>query len=155
MNYLALGNQLKLKKFSLEYDFKLSDEGLDRTGIVSATIPDSLYNYAVEKTLYSSHWLKADYRVSKKVNLAFVGFVDFAKWRDDIDTQKDEDHIRTAWGFIPAVEYYPFDKLNLKFFVNYVGRIYNYSDYAKKRFGASDYNTGRFCIGFITPLLIL
>jgi hypothetical protein len=155
MNYLALGNQLKLKKFSLEYDFKLSGEGLDRTGIVSATIPDSLYNYAVEKTLYSSHWLKADYRVSKKVNLAFVGFVDFAKWRDDIDAQKDEDKIRTAWGFVPSVEYYPFDKLNLKFFVNYVGRIYNYSDYAKKRFGASDYNTGRFCIGFITPLLIL
>jgi hypothetical protein len=50
MNYIALGNQLTLKKFALAYDFQISDEGLDRTGIVSATIPDSLYPYAVKKT---------------------------------------------------------------------------------------------------------
>jgi len=155
MNYIALGNQLKLKKFSFEYDFKLSNEGLDRTGIVSSTIPDSLYPYAVEKTLYTSHWLKTDFRVSKKVNLAFVGMVDFARWKDNIDAEKHGDDVRTAWGFIPSVEYYPFNELNLKFFVNYVGRIYNYSDYSKQRFGASDYTTGRFCIGFISPLLIL
>jgi hypothetical protein len=145
MHYLALGNQLKLKKISLEYDFKLSGEGLDRTSIVSAAIPDSLYPHAVEKTLYSSHWLKTDYRINKRVNLAFVGFVDFARWRDDLDPHKNTDNIRTGWGFIPSVEYFPFDKMNLKFFLNYVGRVYNYSDYATQRFGASatDYNTGR------------
>lgn len=155
MHYIALGNQLKLKKFAIEYDFKLSGEGLDRTGIVSSTIPDSLYPYAVQKTLYSSHWVKADYRISKKINLSFVGMLDFARWRDDIDAQKGEDHIRTAWGFIPTFEYYPFEKLNLKFFTNYVGRIYSYSDYSKQRFGASNYTTGRFVVGFISPLLIL
>jgi len=57
MNYIALGNQLTLKKFALAYDFQISSEGLDRTGIVSATIPDSLYPYAVKNTLYTSDWI--------------------------------------------------------------------------------------------------
>lgn len=155
MNYLALGNQLSLKKFALAYDFQISNEGLDRTGIVSATIPDSLYAYAVKKTLYTSHWVKADYRISKKVNLSFVGFVDFANWKNDVDPEKTSDRVRTAFGYIPTVEYYPFDKLNLRFFANWVGRVYNYSDYSEKRFGAVDYTTGRFVLGFVTPLLIL
>ncbi len=40
MNYIALGNQLRLGKFTIEYDFKWSSEDLDRTGIVSSTVPD-------------------------------------------------------------------------------------------------------------------
>lgn len=155
LDYIALGNQYAGKKFSIAYDFQLSDEGLDRTGIVSNTIPDALYPYAVEKTWYLSHWVKADYRVSKKVNLSFVGYVDYAKWKDNLDPQKTSDDIRTAYGFIPTIEYYPFEKLNLRFFANWIGRVYNYSDYSKKRFAVEDYNTGIFQIGFVTPLLVL
>ena len=155
MNYIALGNQYVGKKFAIAYDFQYSQEGLDRTGIVSNTIPDSLYPYAVQKTLYTSHWIKADYRISKKVNLSFVGYVDFANWKDDRDPQKSSDEVRTAYGYIPTIEYYPFDKLNLRFFANWVGRVYNYSDYSKNRFGVKDFNTGRFVIGFVTPLLVL
>lgn len=156
MHYLALGTRVKVsKKLTLEYDYKLSGEGLDRTTVVSQTIPDSLYPYAVENTLYSSHWLRGEYRFDKKWAVAMIGMVDFARWNDDVDPQKNTDRVRTAWGFIPSVEYYPFDKLNLKFFVNYVGRVYDYSDYAKNRFGAANYTTGRVCIGFISPLLIL
>ena len=155
MDYIALGQQYVGKKFSIAYDFQYSDEGLDRTGIVSNTIPDALYPYAVEKTFYTSHWVKADYRVSKKVNLSFVGYVDYAKWKDKLDPQKSSDDIRTAYGYIPTIEYYPFEKLNLRFFANWVGRVYQYSDYSKKRFSVTDYNTGRFVIGFVTPLLVL
>ncbi|HEX3167501.1 MAG TPA: porin [Chitinophagaceae bacterium] len=155
MDYIALGQQYVGKKLSIAYDFQYSDEGLDRTGIVSNTVPDALYPYAVEKTFYTSHWVKADYRISKKVNLSFVGYVDYAKWKDNIDPQKNSDDIRTAYGYIPTIEYYPFEKLNLRFFANWVGRVYQYSDYSKKRFSVSDYNTGRFVIGFVTPLLVL
>jgi hypothetical protein len=155
MHYIALGQQYSGRKFSLAYDFQWSDEALDRTGIVSNTIPDSLYNYAVKKTFYTSHWIKADYRINKKVNLSFVGYVDFAKWKADTDPQKTSDDVRTAYGFIPTIEYYPFEKLNLRFFANWVGRVYNYSDYSKTRFGVKDYTTGRFQIGFVTPLLVL
>jgi hypothetical protein len=153
MNYIALGNQLKLGKFTVEYDYKWSQEDLDRTGIISEQVNDELYPYALEKTVYIGHWLHLYYRVSPKVNLAFVGMVDVANWEDDLDPQKPaEDNIRTAYGFIPTIEYYPFKDLNLRFYANFVGRSYVYSDYAKARFGCVDVNTGRFAIGFVTPL---
>jgi phosphate-selective porin O/P len=155
MHYIALGQQYVGKKFQIAYDFQWSDEALDRTVIVSNTIPDSLYPYAVKKTLYTSHWVKADYRVNKKLNLSLVAYVDFANWKDNLDPRKTSDDIRTAYGYIPTIEYYPFEKLNLRFFANWVGRVYNYSDYSKTRFAVKDYNTGIFQIGFVTPLLVL
>jgi hypothetical protein len=154
MNYIALGNQLKMGKFTAEYDYKWSQEDLDRTGIVSETIPDNLYPHAVEKTLYIGHWLHLYYRVSPKINLAMVTMLDIANWKDNLDPQKTTDHIRNAWGFIPTIEYYPFKEVNLRFFANYVGRSYVYSDYAKSRMGAADYTTGRFSLGFVSPLTI-
>lgn len=157
MNYIALGNQLKLGKFTVEYDYKWSQEDLDRSGIISEQVNDDLYPYALEKTVYIGHWLHLYYRVSPKVNLAFVGMMDIANWQDDLDPQKPagDDNIRTAYGFIPTIEYYPFKDLNLRFYANFVGRSYVYSDYAKDRFGLSDNTKGRFAIGFVTPLGIL
>jgi hypothetical protein len=153
MNYVALGNQLKLgKKLTIEYDYKLSSESLDRTSIVSETVPDNLYPYALRETEYIGHWLHLYYRVSPKVNLAFIAMLDIANYKDDLDPQKTSDHIRDAWGFIPTIELYPFKDLNLRFYANWVGRDYQYSDYAKTRFNAKDYSTGRFSIGFVSPL---
>jgi|APCry1669189204_1035204.scaffolds.fasta_scaffold00161_4 Phosphate-selective porin O and P len=163
MNYIALGNQLHLGKFTIEYDFKWSSEDLDRTGIVSATVPDVLirgtdtlnFPYAVKNTLYYSHWLHLYYRINKHLNVALIGMVDFAKWQSDVDPLKTTNDIRVAWGYIPTIEYYPFKDLNLRFYATWVGRIYNYSGYAKDQLGAKDYATGRFQIGFISPLGIL
>src|SRR5688572_13876593 len=64
MHYIALGTELTLGKFVIAYDYKWSDEDLDRTGIVSATVPDSLYPYALGNTLYTGHWVHAHYRVT-------------------------------------------------------------------------------------------
>ena len=153
-NYIALGNQLKLDKLTLAYDYKWSKEGLDRTGIISSDVPDDLYPYALENTQYCSHWLKADYRFTEKWQMSFVGFVDKAKWMDDIDPLKTTDDWRTAYGVIPTIEFFPWNDINLKFFAGYVGRFYNYSDYAKSRVGVEDYNTGRIVFGIISPLHI-
>src|SRR5678815_5630612 len=99
------------------YDFKLSDEELDRTGLISDVVPDNLYPYALENTLYIGHWLHLYYRVSPKVNLALVLMSDIPKWKaDNLDPQKTSDDIRTAYGYIPTIEYYPFHDLNLKFY---------------------------------------
>jgi hypothetical protein len=152
MNYVALGNQLTLDKFTAVYDFKWSVEDLDRTGIVSMLIPDALYPYAVEKTEYIGHWVHLYYRASPEWNIALVLMMDIENWKDDLDPRKTTNEIRTAYGFIPTIEYYPFNDLNLKFFANWVGRSYVYSDYAKERMGLADYTTGRFNIGFVTPL---
>jgi len=152
MNYIALGTEYKAGKFTIAYDYKVSNEDLDRTGLVSQTVPDALYPYALTNTLYVGHWVHAHYRVSQKINLALFGMMDIAQWKDDIDPEKNTDDIRTAWGVIPVIEYYPWSDLNLRFYANWVGRIYDYSDYATERFGADDFTTGRFSIGFVTPL---
>ena len=152
MDYFALGNQLKLKKLTIEYDYKISMEDLDRTTIVSETVPDNLYPYALRNTVYIGHWLHLYYRLNPKINLAFIAMLDIAKYKDDIDPLKTSDDIRDAWGFIPTVEYYPFKDINVRFYANWVGRKYEYSDYAKTRFNSKDYDTGRFSIGFVTPL---
>ncbi|HWA33979.1 MAG TPA: porin [Cyclobacteriaceae bacterium] len=158
MNYIALGTEFIVsKKFTFIYDFKWSDEDLDRTTIVSQTIPDAIYPYSVANTQYIGHWTHFRYRMSEKVNLTLIAMLDIARWKNagqDAANTTGETHIRNAYGFIPAVEYYPWKDLNMKFFVNYIGRVYDYSDYAKQRFGAADYSTGRFTIGFISPLQI-
>lgn len=159
MNYIALGNEFNVGKFRFIYDFKWSDEELDRTGIVSETIKASgLYDYSVGNTLYVGHWINIRYIVNPKVHLTFVGMLDISTWKESYNVQLEptgKQHIRDAWGFIPAVEYFPWDDLNLKFFANWIGRKYVYSDYAKQGLGAVDYTTGRFTIGFISPLGIL
>lgn len=155
MNYIALGNEFNFGKFRFIYDFKWSDEELDRTGLVSETIPNDLYNYSVANTLYIGHWINLRYQINQKVALTFVGMMDIANWKNsnnDPQNTTGEEHIRNAWGYIPAVEYFPWKDLNIKFFANWIGRIYDYSDYAIDRFGVTDYTTGRFTIGFISPL---
>ncbi len=155
MNYIALGNEFNFGKFRFIYDFKWSDEELDRTGIVSETIPNSLYDYSVANTLYIGHWVNLRYQVNDKVHLTMVAMLDIANWKNsfnDPNNTTGEEHIRNAWGFIPAVEYFPWSDLNIKFFANWVGRRYDYSDYAKSGLGAVDYTTGRFTVGFISPL---
>ncbi len=154
MNYIALGNQLNLGKATVTYDFKLSDEDLDRTTIVTSIVPDSYYKYAAKDTRYVEHWLELQYKFSPKWNAALIGMVSDAYWFGNPDAQKS-DLLRTSTGIIPTIEFYPFKNLNLRFFGTYVLRNYNYTDYAEKKFGSVDYNTSRFMLGFITPLLIL
>lgn len=159
MNYIALGTEFIISdKFNFIYDFKWSDEALDRTSIVSETVPDALYPYALAETEYVGHWIHFRYKITPKVHFTFVGMLDVASWNnatDDALNTSGETKIRDAWGYIPAIEYFPWEDLNLKFFANWIGRDYKYTDYAKDRMGAVDYSTGRFTVGFITPLGIL
>lgn len=155
MHYLALGNQLDFGRLQFAYDFKYSKEDLDRKGIVSGFIPDiGGVHHAAQDVTYMSHWIKLDYQVIPRLNLSFVGFVDFANWSGNPDPQKNK-KLRTAWGFIPTVEYFPFKDLNLKFFANYVGRVYNYTQYAKNVLGQKNNNTGVISLGFVSPLHVL
>jgi hypothetical protein len=122
---------------------------------VSETIPNDLYNYSVANTQYIGHWINLKYQINPRLALTFVGMLDIANWKnsnnDPLNTTGEE-HIRNAWGYIPALEYFPWKDLNIKFFANWIGRVYAYSDYATDRFGAADHTTGRFTVGFISPL---
>ncbi|HSC52108.1 MAG TPA: porin [Phnomibacter sp.] len=156
MFYLALGNKYTFKKGTLIYDFKWSHQDIDRTGIISGMVPDNIYPYAAENTEYVEHWLQLQYRFTPKWKASIVGMTSNAYWKSNPDnTPNKEDLLRTSYGIIPAVEFYPFKNLNLRFYATHIMRFYNYSDYAKNRAGYSNYSTGRFMLGFISPLLIL
>lgn len=155
MNYVALGTELTLGKFVAVYDYKWSDEQLDRTGLVSTVVPDTAYNFALKNTNYQGHWVHLHYRVAPKWNLAIFGMLDISSWKNSSTNggnTSGSDVISKNWGYIPTIEFYPYPDLNLRFFLNYVGRIYDYSDYAETRMGAKDYTTGRLQIGFVSPL---
>ena len=154
-NYIALGNKLELKKLTIWYDFKWSLEDLDRTRVISNDV-DALNGWALNNTLYYSHWAKIDYKFKPKWQFSIVGFIDQAKWQDDIDPLKTTDDWRTAYGYVPTLEFFPYDpnEIDLKFFLGYVGRVYSYSDYAKTRAGMQDYDTGRIIFGITSPLHI-
>ncbi|NIG54008.1 porin [Chitinophaga sp. Cy-1792] len=151
MNYFAFGNQLLLKKFMLEYDFKLSLENLDRKMLVSGFVHNGVAEQGVR---YMSHWVRADGQISKLVHLTFTGFVDFAFWDGNPDPNADK-KLRTAWGYVPGVEVYPLKNVNLRVYANMVGRVYDYTAYARKNYGMVNGNTYRFSIGIMTPLTIL
>ena len=117
MNYIALGTEVNLGKFVLAYDYKWSNEQIDRTGIISETVPDDLYPYALAKTLYKSHWVHAHYRLNDKINFSLFGMVDMADWNDDtLDPQKTSDHIRTAFGYYSNSRILSLEKLEFKIF---------------------------------------
>ncbi|MDH4058627.1 MAG: OprO/OprP family phosphate-selective porin, partial [Cyclobacteriaceae bacterium] len=106
MNYIALGNEFDFGKFRFIYDFKWSDEQLDRTGIVSETVPDDIYGYALANTRYIGHWMNFRYRVTPKVDVTLVAMLDIAQWKNSMNDPQNttgEEHIRNAWGFVPAV----------------------------------------------------
>ncbi len=154
VQYIALGNQLDLKKVLIQYDFKYMMDEIDRLGIISGLIPESSSSFTALDTDYIEHWLRVKYNFSPKWNVSLIGMVSDAYWKGNPD-QNNNDHIRTAWGIIPSLEYSPFEKLNLKFFVSYVGRKYDYTDYATTNFGLTDFNTGQLLVGFISPLKFL
>jgi len=154
-NYAAFGQQLNLDKVTIAYDFKISYEDLDRTGIISQEIPRDQYGYVLRDTRYMSHWLRVDWTFSPKWHLCFDGFIDDADWMGDEDPNKTENRVRTTYSYIPTIEFHPWDDVNLKFFAGYVGRAFQYSDYAKEKINSQDYNTGRVMVGLISPLKFL
>lgn len=154
-NYIALGQQINFKKISIAYDFKLSNEDLDRTGVISKLIPRKEYGYVLRNTMYYSHWARVDWQFVNKWHLCFDGFVDQALWLDDEDPDKNTDKIGITYSYIPTIEYHPWDNFNIKFFVGYVGRYFTYSDYTKSKINVNDYTSGRVMIGLISPLKFL
>ncbi len=154
-NYIALGQQFHSDKLDIAYDYKISIEELDRTGIISEEIPDNLYNYAMENTLYRSHWTRITWKFSPKWHLSLDAFIDFADVKDDRITINDTDRFRTVYSYVPTIEYFPWEDFNLKFFLGYVGRHYQYPDWVENNIGLTDHSTSRVVVGLISPLKFL
>lgn len=155
MKYIALGNKFQVKNnLAVMYDFKYSREGLDRKGLVTNMLAD-LSEYTAQDVAYKEHWVRTEYQFAPRWNFSLTLMSSDAYSKNLTALDSGYNHLRTAYGVIPALQFSPFKNLNLKFNVSYVGRFYHYSDFAKENLGLSNYNTGRVSIGFIAPLWIL
>jgi hypothetical protein len=153
MNYFAFGNKFKAKKIIVYYDFKYSDEDLDRKGIVSRIVIGQ-YPYAAENTLYVDNWVRAEYLIAPKFNLLLTVMSSNHFWKDNPDPN-GKSKLSTSYGLIPTVQYMPFKDLDIKFYIAYTARKYDYTRYVETAFGVKDYTTGLFGFGFVAPLLVL
>ena len=143
--YYALGNELTLGKFNMYFDFMLSNDVIDRGGIITETIGYE-DGHNVYNTSYMSLVTKLNYRFADNWNVFVKGMYEtasVAKETDNIEKGK----YRTSFGYLGGVEYYPMES-NLHFFLTYVGRTYKY----EARAHHDDYSTNRVSVGFIYQL---
>jgi hypothetical protein len=152
--YTALGNQLKLKKWLIQYDFKYSPEDIDRTTVITGIIPKAYSPFPASNTRYIEHWLHAEYALVSRWKITLTGMISDVYWYGNPDPEKNN-QLRTSYGFATSLEFSPFKDLNLRFFVAGVSRYYRYTNYAKSKFGLTNSTNGSIMIGFISPLLVL
>ncbi len=152
VNMFTLGNQLKLDKWKVQYDFKFSNEELDRTSVVSSII-SPVNPYSALGARYIEHWMFIERTINPKLKINAALMLSDAYWFGNPEANSDA-HLRSAWGVVPSIEYNPFTDLNMRFFLSYVGRFFRYSDYSKSAFNSEDGNTARIQVGFISPLKV-
>jgi hypothetical protein len=152
-NYIALGNKFKSGKVTLYYDFQYSSEDLDQKCVISNIIKTQ-NSYTAKEVSYIDNWIRAEYKIQPKVDVLLTLMTNKSYWNGNPDPNKSSNLV-TSYGIIPTIEYSPFADLNLKFYVAYVAKKYNYSTYAETKFNAMDYSTGQLSFGIIAPLLVL
>ena len=146
--FFTLGHKYQNRDLSLMYDFGYSYEEVDTKGIMTEILGS---DQIAEEVTYTENWLRAEYRFNPR----FKGLLTLMTSSAFGKIEGDRDHFRTSYGWIPTLYYSPFKDLDLRFFLAYIGRYYDYSDYAINNLGQSNYNKNEVRVGFIAPLLIL
>lgn len=130
--YYALGTQLNLNRFNMFVDFQWSNEGIDRTGIITEMLLENGIEERALDTRYMSLVFKCNYRFLPKFNAFIKGMYETANLKDTFITDEvtmESGKYRTSWGYLGGIEYYPMES-NLHFFLTYIGRSYQYTDRA-------------------------
>ena len=147
--YYALGTELSTPKFLGFFDFMYSNEDLDRTGIISTLVSDDTQDIRALNTRYLSLVLYLNCSLSPIVNFFVKGMYETAsvlKANQGLEKGK----YRTSWGYLAGLEYYPLEE-NLHFFLNYIGRSYEFTDRAKI-YNQPDRNPQRIELGLVYQL---
>lgn len=146
--FFTLGNKYQNKNLSLMYDFNYSYEEVDTKGIVTTILGSDT---VAEDALYIENWIRAEYRFNPK----FKGLLSLMTSSAYSNVQNDKNHLRRSYGMVPTLYYSPFKSIDIRFFLAYIGRFYDYTNYAEQQLGAADYNRNEVRIGIIAPLLLL
>ncbi len=146
--FFTLGHKYQTPKLTLMYDFNYSFEQVDTKGIMT----DILGNDQIaEDVLYIENWMRAEYRFSPK----FQGLLTLMTSSAFGDVVTEKDRMRTSYGWVPTIYYSPFKNIDVRFFLAYIGRYYDYTDYAIENLEVDNYNRNEVRVGFIAPLLLL
>lgn len=140
-------------------DYNHTYDDLDRMKIASKEIVNEMVNSICpdpEENGYTNLYLsKVRYQgIVTKMNWQFAKdwYLMLKGMWETASATKDEEfkNYRTAYGYIGSLEYYPArkQKQDLRFFLAYVGRKYDYS----KKCGLEDYNTDRIELGMMYRL---
>ena len=146
--FFTLGQKYQNDKLTIMYDFDYSYEQVDTKGIVTNIIGNDKIS---EDAMYIEHWLRSEYQFSPK----FKGLLTLMTSSAYDNIKNDKQHMRTSYGMIPTIYYSPFEKIDVRFYLAYIGRYFDYSNYAIEQLGASSYNKNEVRVGFIAPLLLL
>ena len=107
MYLLSLGNALRFKKFGAFLDFMYSNEGVDRTQIISSITALKGDNKTQLNTDYTSTILGLNYRIHPKWNLIAKGIYDTSsKGTTSGDVLKGL-YLKT-FSYSGGIEFYPF-----------------------------------------------
>lgn len=161
VNYTTLGLMVHpAQNLNIKFDYKLSNEQIDREGIISKYIAgdDAADKKAAKSATYRNFWTHIEYRMSPKVNIFLFAFTDQARWKEaSIFYANASGHqkIYDSYCYIPGVEYSPIAKFNFKVFASYVGYSYKFSNFAKQSLKSADFDNNRFSVGIISPLVFL
>ncbi len=151
-NYITLGHKYENKNFKLMYDFSYSHEQIDTKGYVTNILGGDLI---AENVTYINNWIRAEYKFTPKVTGLITLMSSSASAKNVTGPQSGYNHLVTNYGVVPTVYYRLFDDIDIRLYVAYIGKYYDFSGYAHRDLGITNYNTGEFRIGFIAPLLIL
>ena len=170
--FFRFGQKLNLKKLQWYVDYNYTYDDLDRMKIASNELRNNILSRAIplsetnetsatvasetgsedysnlylSKVRYQGIVTKMNWQFAKDWNLMLKGM-----WETASTTKMEEyKNYRKAYGYIGSLEYYPArkEKQDLRIFLAYVGRKYDYS----KRCGLKDYNTDRIELGIMYRL---
>ncbi|MDO5104919.1 porin [Capnocytophaga sp.] len=127
---ITLGNRLNLENFQVFLDYMYAKQDLDRLYLSQV----KEITTALENVSYNTFILKAEYQPAEKWNL-------FAKGMYETGNYKSE-KVRTSYGYYCGVEFLPFKEQDLRFFLAYIGRTFDYK-------GGTSHNTNRFSLGMM------
>lgn len=150
-NFITLGHKYREGNFTLMYDLSYSHEQIDTKGIVTEIIGGEKIAL---NAVYLENWLRAEYRFGSKFTGLLTLMTSGASAKNITGPDSGYSHLRTSYGVIPTVYYRPFEDIDVRFYLSYIGRYYTYSDYVRHELGIPNYNTGEVRFGFIAPLWI-
>lgn len=148
--FYAFGNELNFGKLNMYVDFYLSQEDIDsRTMMTAFSKSANTDDYTASDAEYMGLVAQFNYKIHPKWVLNVKGMYDTAS-ATSANRELEKGHYSTTYGYLGGVEFTPF-KTPLRFFANYVGRRYDYTERAKE-LGYDTKNTDRVSVGFVYRL---